>query len=303
MDRAQQAPPRPHRRYPPLISVDPPDREPEPDPDDAEDVLDTPSSIPTPEDRRRPDILIPIGEILPGDGPLLPPRSRRTSSSSPTQSRIFSDAINGDASSQTSTDDARTIVPEREAGPEITEEGTPKARDPNPDGYDYLQHIGAVGAQGRPASVATVSMEQITFQRVRSGTIEDSDWTTPYSRTWHDDQGKQTAGYNPVPHIQVLTNTIGSAASTASDSSESPAHTIDLSLSRSLSLSTTSSQYERCQRMQEMENYNTIGGLIPVLTSEEIHTQCNEARVEKLANLKQNIEVQGRIAEGESSRA
>jgi hypothetical protein len=38
------------------------------------------------------------------------------------------------------------------------------------------------------------------------------------------------------------------------------------------------------------------------LNSEEIYTQCNEARVEKIANLKQNIEVQGRIAEGEGVR-
>jgi hypothetical protein len=52
-----------------------------------------------------------------------------------------------------------------------------------------------------------------------------------------------------------------------------------------------------------MEAYNTIDGLITILTSDEIETQCNEARVEKIANLRQNIEVQGRIAEGESSKA
>ena len=43
--------------------------------------------------------------------------------------------------------------------------------------------------------------------------------------------------------------------------------------------------------------------LITVPTTEEIQEQCNEARVEKIANLKQNIEVQGRIAEGEGSQA
>lgn len=252
-------------------------------------------------DRRGLDI--PIGEILPGDGPLLPSRSRRASSSSPTQSRIFSDALNGDASSQTSTDDARTIVPEREAGTDKTEEETPKARDPNQDEYDYLQHIGVVGTQGSSTMVATVSIEPTHFQRVRSGTIEDSDWTHSYSRTWHHDQGKPTAGYNPIPHIQVLTNITGSAASTESDSSESSVHSLDFSLSRSPSLSTTSSQYENRQRILEMENYNNIDGLITAPTSEEIQEQCNEARAEKIANLKQNIEVQGRIAEGEGSQA
>jgi len=210
MDRAQHAPPRPPQRYPPLLHVDPPDTEPEPDLDVVEEVADTPSTIRAPVDRRGLDI--PIGEILPGDGPLLPSRSRRASSSSPTRSRIFSDAINGDASSQTSTDDARTIVPEREAGTDKTQQEIPKARDPNQDQYDYLQHVGAVGTQGTSAVVATVSIEPTHFQRVRSGTIEDRDWTPPYSRTWHDDQGKPTTGYNSAPRIEVLINTTGSTA-------------------------------------------------------------------------------------------
>ena len=225
MDRAQHAPPRPSQRYPPLVHVDPPGTEPETGPDNAEDFADTPSTIRAPVDRRGLDI--PIGEILPDDGPLLPSRSRRASSSSPTRSRIFSDALNGDASSQTSTDDARTIVPEREAETDKTEEETPNARDPNQDGYDYLQHIGVIETQGSSTMAATVSIEPTHFQRVRSGTIEDSDWTHSYSRTWHNDQGKSTAGYSPIPHIQVLTNITGSAASTASDSSESSAHSLD----------------------------------------------------------------------------
>jgi hypothetical protein len=94
----------------------------------------------------------------------------------------------------------RTIVPEREAGTGTIEESTPKAGDPSLDRYDYLQYIGAVGAQGRSADVEAVSIEQMPFQRVRSVNIEDRVWRTPYSKTCHD-KGKPTAWYNPVPHI------------------------------------------------------------------------------------------------------